>query len=74
LDKHYAAVMDQRPHLARETAEKEQALADIRAIQATVMQLVIEERIDTDGALLAFLSLSNQLLQEGALSRSPETN
>ncbi|MEH6608031.1 MAG: hypothetical protein V7696_01585 [Halioglobus sp.] len=74
LDKHYAAVMDQRPHLAGDTAEKEEALAEIRAIQTTVMQLVIEERIDADGALLAFLSLSNQLLQEGALSRSSGTS
>ncbi len=66
LDRYYAAVMEQRPLLAASTDERVHATTQIRAIQADVMQLVIEERIDADGALLAFLALSNQLLQEGS--------
>ena len=38
--------------------------AETRATQANVLELVIEERIDANGALLAFLSLSNQILAE----------
>lgn len=44
--------------------DNELAAQAIRASQAEVMALVIEERIDADGALVAFLTLSNQLLAE----------
>ena len=36
----------------------------LRALQAEVFQLLIEERIPADSALIAFLALSNQLLDE----------
>lgn len=61
LDTYYQKLLQQRVRLADNPVA---AGAGIRATQAEVMQLVIEERIDADGALLAFLSLSNRLLTE----------
>ncbi len=43
---------------------------EVRATQAEVMALVVEERIDADGALMAFLSLSNQILMEAQTGTS----
>jgi TRAP-type uncharacterized transport system substrate-binding protein len=64
LDSHYQKLLLLRAGLNGGGGDKQLAAAEIRASQAEVMTLVIEERIDADGALVAFLSLSNQLLAE----------
>lgn len=64
LDRYYQNVLLQRPQAGASRAEKQACADEIRAIQAEVFGLVVAERIDADGALVAFLSLSNQLLAE----------
>ena len=64
LDRYYHAVMDARPGEFSDAATVAAARMKIRAIQSEVLELVIAERIDADGALVAFLSLSNQALNE----------
>ena len=56
--------MDARPDQFSDSAAVADAQHKIRAIQSEVLELVIAERIDADGALVAFLSLSNQALNE----------
>ena len=63
LDTYYQKLLELRARLA-DGANPTAIAGDIRATQAEVMTLVIEERIDADGSLLAFLTLSNQLLDE----------
>ncbi len=64
LDRYFKAVMDARPDQLSDSAAVADAQHKIRAIQSEVLELVIAERIDADGALVAFLSLSNQALNE----------
>jgi hypothetical protein len=60
LDRFFQRLLEQRdgdqPRAARAQA--------IRDLQTDVIELVVRERISADGALLAFMSLSNQLLNE----------
>lgn len=64
LDTHYQKLLLLRAGLNGGGGDSQLAAQAIRASQAEVMALVIEERIDADGALVAFLTLSNQLLAE----------
>ena len=64
LDRYYQQLLDLREELADPDCQLPDVTTRIRDTQAEVMALVIEERIDADGSLLAFLSLSNQLLEE----------
>ncbi len=58
LDRFFQRLLQQRDTEPRVRAET------IRSLQSDVIELVVRERISADGALLAFLSLSNQLLAE----------
>jgi len=64
LDVFYQRVLDARPRPDASADQRALANAEIRAIQAEVFDLVVAERIDADGALVAFLTLSNQALAE----------
>ena len=63
FDRFFQKLLEERKQLAK----SDPAVAgNIRALQSEVMELVVKERIKADGALLAFLTLSNQLLSECA--------
>ncbi|MGI9327846.1 MAG: TAXI family TRAP transporter solute-binding subunit [Pseudomonadales bacterium] len=47
-----------------EDGNNAKAVNAIQGLQSEVIELVVAERISADGALIAFLALSNQLLQE----------
>lgn len=64
LDGYFQAVLDARPDELADLDQRRSAYRLIRAIQSEVLELVIAERIEADGALVAFLSLSNQALAE----------
>ena len=64
LDGYYSRALDHRPSVGASVEDRIQCRAAIRSIQAEVFDLVIAERIDADAALIAFLTLSNQLLAE----------
>lgn len=64
LDTYYQKLLGYRDTLPESAADRATLAAQVRATQAEVMEAVIAERIDADGALLAFLSLSNQVLVE----------
>ena len=74
LDVYYQQLIDLRPSLGVSASSPEGAAQAVRDIQADVMALVIDERIDADGALMAFLTLSNRLLEEAEAKASPESN
>lgn len=63
LDRYYQRLLDLREELSSSDAAGDVA-RQVRDTQSEVMALVIRERIDADGSLLAFLALSNQLLEE----------
>ena len=63
LDRYYQRLLDLRNALDQGD-EPGSVARQVRDTQSEVMALVIRERIDADGSLLAFLSLSNQLLEE----------
>lgn len=67
LDGYYEKLLNLRTQLPVDRNQNGNGLAtatEVRETQAEVMALVVDERIDTDGALLAFLALSNQILAE----------
>lgn len=64
LDSYYEAMLALRDSLVDGRRQGADVAGQVRATQAEVMGLVIDERIDANGALQAFLSLSNQLLLE----------
>ncbi|MEM0953000.1 MAG: TAXI family TRAP transporter solute-binding subunit [Pseudomonadota bacterium] len=66
LDTYYQQLLDQRQSLQEGSSTASQVMQKARAIQSEVMALVIEERIDADSSLIAFLTLSNRLLDEAA--------
>lgn len=70
LDAFYKRVLDCRLNDDGTEQERTESVKTIRAIQQQVFELVINERIDADAALVAFLSLSNQLLSEASASNS----
>ncbi len=70
LDGFYQRLLDLREKLARD-ADRTTVAEGVRAAQTEVMALVIDERIDADGALMAFLTLSNRLLEEADNPASP---
>jgi len=70
LDNYYQDLLDLREALGSRAIAGPDVLTRVRDIQAEVMALVIRERIDTDGSLLAFLALSNRLLDEAAAHAS----
>ncbi|MFK7913836.1 MAG: TAXI family TRAP transporter solute-binding subunit [Pseudomonadales bacterium] len=69
LDRFFEKLLQQRAELV-DAPSAAAASVSIRALQSEVVALVVEERINADGALLAFLSLSNQLLAECEQQRS----
>lgn len=69
LDRFFQKLLEQRAELSSPEAAVV-ALANIRDLQSEVIALVVDERINADGALLAFLTLSNQLLTEYEQIRS----
>ncbi|MFK7831193.1 MAG: TAXI family TRAP transporter solute-binding subunit [Congregibacter sp.] len=68
LDGYYKKMLALRKSLVEGRLLGVDMVREIRATQAEVMELVIEERIDADSALQVFLSLSNQLLLEADAS------
>jgi TRAP-type uncharacterized transport system substrate-binding protein len=64
LDIYYQKLLSYRAALDTDAADHKSLAAQTRSTQADVLGLVIDERIDANGALLAFLSLSNQILSE----------
>lgn len=64
LDTFYQRLLDLRAALGQPGSNVGEIAAGVRAAQTEVMALVIEERIDADGSLMAFLTLSNRLLVE----------
>ncbi len=75
LDVYYRQVLDLRPDPEVPPGDRAALASEIRAVQARVLNQVIDERIDADGALVAFLTLSNQALAEaeaGTRKREPE--
>jgi TRAP-type uncharacterized transport system substrate-binding protein len=72
LDSYYQKLFSYRAALDVDPAERKSLAAKTRAMQADVLALVIDERIDANGALLAFLSLSNQILSEATEKQNQE--
>ncbi|MEM1141827.1 MAG: TAXI family TRAP transporter solute-binding subunit [Pseudomonadota bacterium] len=66
LDTFYQRLLDLRFALTEKDVAGAEIAIQVRAAQAEVMALVIDERIDADGSLIAFLTLSNRLLDESA--------
>ena len=64
LDTYYSKLLSYRAALVDKTDTPDSIARETRATQSDVLKLVIDERIDANGALLAFLSLSNQILIE----------
>ncbi len=64
LDTFYQRLLTLRGELAGATTAPEDVAQQVREAQSEVMALVIDERIDADGSLMAFLTLSNRLLDE----------
>lgn len=64
LDSYFRAVMAARPAAAATADQRAAACNELKSIQSEVLELVIAERIEADGALVAFLSISNQALAE----------
>ncbi|MEM8561883.1 MAG: hypothetical protein AAGF57_06590 [Pseudomonadota bacterium] len=64
LDTYYSKLLTYRTALIEGTDTPFSVAQQARATQSDVLKLVIDERIDANGALLAFLSLSNQILTE----------
>ncbi len=64
LDIYYQKILDLRRSLEQSASGSDEICNAVRDTQAEVMALVIDERIDADGSLMAFLTLSNRLLDE----------
>ena len=64
LDTYYRQVLDCRVEMQSGNPDPERIAARLRGLQEEVFELLIAERIDADAGLVAFLSLSNQLLDE----------
>jgi hypothetical protein len=74
LDTYYQRLLSLRGDMEEKGVDAGAPARQVRATQAEVMELVIQERIDADGSLLAFLALSNQLLAEAERRHSGEVN
>lgn len=70
LDVFYQRVLDCRLGDNATEQDRIESTETIQAIQQQVFELVINERIDADAALVAFLSLSNQLLAEASVTNT----
>lgn len=64
LDGFFRSVIDARPAIGADTEQRAAARSQICRSQAEVLEMVIAERIEADSALVAFLTLSNQVLVE----------
>ena len=64
LDDYFVRVMDIRTRWESGTTNRDSALAEAQALQATVIQLLVDERIDADQALVSFLLVSNNLMSD----------
>lgn len=64
LDTFYQRLLELRDQLTGSESDPLEVAEQVRLAQSEVMALVIEERIDADGSLMAFLTLSNRLLDE----------
>ncbi len=64
LDTFYQRLLTLRNELAQPDSNAVDIAHRVRDAQSEVMTLVIGERIDADGSLMAFLTLSNRLLEE----------
>jgi hypothetical protein len=66
LDHYYARALALRQSLAPETNAV--VALQLAALQAEVLTLVVDEGIDADGALVAFLLLTNRIMEEAGSS------
>ncbi len=64
LDTFYQRLLTLRDELSEPDSDDSNIAQRVRDAQSEVMALVIDERIDADGSLMAFLTLSNRLLEE----------
>lgn len=64
LDVYYQRALRCRDELESGSADRMDIAARLRSLQAEVFDLLVAERINADSALIAFLVLSNQLLDE----------
>ena len=72
LDEFYQQALAYRAELELPHVDPGLIANKLRALQAEVFELLIAERIDADSALVAFLSLSNQLLEEAGVDRADD--
>lgn len=68
LDVYFKRLLELRSELAVST-QAEEVAAQVRSLQATVTQLLVDERIEPDASLVAFISLSGEVLREAEDSR-----
>jgi len=66
LDVYYRRALQCREELESGSADRMIIASRLRSLQAEVFELLVAERINADSALIAFLVLSNQLLDESA--------
>ncbi len=66
LDRYYARLVEVRGSFA-EGSDPAAVVEEIVQLQNEVTGLVVDERVSADAALVAFYSLSNQILQEARL-------
>ncbi len=64
LDRYYREALQYRDALQSDSQDRKAIVNGLRGLQEEVFDLLMRERIDADSALIAFLSLSNQLLRE----------
>ena len=64
IDEYFAQLIDYRRTIENDPVAKTVIHEQVRDLQTKVTQLVVEERIQADSAFVAFVSLSNQVLQE----------
>ncbi len=63
LDGYFAKLLELRAELGR-GAEPVQVAEEVRRLQVTVTQLLIDERVDADASFVAFVTLSTEVLRE----------
>ena len=64
IDEYLSQLLEFRNQLASETIEGVVIARQTRSLQGVVTQLVVDERIQADSAYVAFLSLSNRIIEE----------
>ncbi len=64
VDVYFRRLLDIRARIEEGSHDPIECRADVLAVQAEVMNLLIDERISADASLIAFLFQSNQLVSE----------